>query len=95
MLCAKADGTKLKPMVIFKGKRVNYPEFENIKVQVAFQENADMNEDLFENWLLNVVGKFFFRKRLIILDNFLLIKQCKFENPQGDELYSSLYPSGL
>jgi len=46
-----ADGRKLKPYVVFKGKR-QIPELQKVPgVVVALSSNGWMNEDLTKDWL--------------------------------------------
>ena len=50
-LSAMADGRKLKPYVVFKGKR-QIPELQKVPgVVVALSSNGCMNEDLTKDWL--------------------------------------------
>ena len=50
-LSAMADGSKLKPYVVFKGKR-QIPELQKVPgVVVALSSNGWMNEDLTKDWL--------------------------------------------
>ena len=72
-LSAKADGTKLKPMIVFGGakresKALN-GEFKS-RCVVASSKNAWMNEELTLVWAEKVLGKFSFGRRLLSWDSF-------------------------
>ena len=72
-LAAKADGTKLKPFIVFPGakretKQLN-EEFKN-KCFVASSVNGWMNEDLTRDWVQGVLGKFSFSRRILAWDSF-------------------------
>ena len=68
---AKADGTKLKPMIVFGGaKRESKALNEEFKSRcvVASSKNAWMNEKLTLVWAEKVLGKFSFGRRLLSLN---------------------------
>ena len=72
-LTAKADGTKLKPFIVFPGakketKQLN-EEFKN-KCYVVSPVNGWMNEDLTRDWVRGVSGKFSFTLRMLAWDSF-------------------------
>ena len=72
-LTAKADGTKLKPFIVFPGakretKQLN-EEYKN-KCYVASSVNGWMNEDLTREWVQRVLGKFSFARRMLAWDSF-------------------------
>ena len=72
-MSAKADGTKLKLMIVFGGakresKALN-KEF-NSRCVVASSKNAWMNEELTLVWAEKVLGKFSFGRRLLSWDSF-------------------------
>ena len=72
-LSAKADGTKLKPMIVFGGaKRESKALNEEFKSRcvVASSKNAWMNEELTLVWAEKVLGKFSFGRRLLSWDSF-------------------------
>ncbi|KFD64660.1 hypothetical protein M514_20377 [Trichuris suis] len=56
VLSCLADGTKLKPMVIFKRKRIQKSKFPP-GVFVHFHENGWMDEDGVKLWIDNVWKK--------------------------------------
>lgn len=72
-LAAKADGTKLKPMIVFKDakrdvKALNI-EFGS-RCYVVSTANAWMNTATTCEWVRKVVGKFSFRRRLLAWDTY-------------------------
>ena len=72
-LAAKADGTKLKPMIVFRGAKRETKalaeEFKN-RCVVASSKNAWMNEELTLLWVQRVIGAFSFNRRLLAWDSF-------------------------
>lgn len=70
VLAAKADGTKLKPFVVFRGgiREVKAMQQEISRAVIATSANGWMNDDLTTAWLRSVVGKFSFRPRLLVWD---------------------------
>ena len=64
VLAAKANGSKLPPFIIFKGKRVD----KVIVVVRAYSGNGWMNEDLTHTWLNKVWGTLAFSRRLLCWD---------------------------
>ena len=72
-LTAKADGTKLKPFIIFPGgkretKLLNEEFKAKKKCVVASSSNGWMNEELTLDWLRSVLGKFSFTRRILAWD---------------------------
>ena len=72
-LAAEADGSKMKPMIVFGGgkrevKKLN-EEFRS-KCLIASSGNAWMNEGLTLIWADKVLGKFSFGRRLLAWDSF-------------------------
>ena len=72
-LAAKADGSKMKPMIMFGGgkrevKKLN-EEFRS-KCVIASSGNAWMNEGLTLIWADKVLGKISFGRRLLAWDSF-------------------------
>ena len=86
-LAAKADGTKLKPMVVFKGAKREVAalnqEFKHRAV-VATSANAWMNIELTKVWIDSVLGSFSFDRRLLAWDSF----ECHIEESIGQALQS-------
>ena len=72
-LTAKADGTRMKPFIIFQGAKrevaVLNEEFKN-RCVVTSSSNGWMNEELTLMYLKKVVGPFSFQKRLLAWDTF-------------------------
>ena len=72
-LAAKADGTKLKPFIVFPGaKRKTKLLNEEFKAKcvVASSTNGWMNEELTLYWVRSVLGRFSFTRRMFALDSF-------------------------
>ena len=72
-LAAKADGTKLKPFVDFKGAKREVADLNKefkTKAVVASSENAWMNRELTVDWTNTVVGTFSFGRRLLAWDSY-------------------------
>ena len=84
-LAAKADGTKLKPMVIFKGAKREVAalsqEFKH-KAVVATSDNAWMNTELTQVWINSVLGAFSFNRRLLAWDSY----ECHIEDSANESL---------
>lgn len=69
-LAARADGTKLKPMITFKGKRIP-PDLTNFTgAVITVTENGWMTENSTLQWLREVWGFFSFGRRLLVWDSF-------------------------
>ena len=70
VLSARADGTKLKPYVVFKGKGTRLIKtLQCISgIVVRFSQNGWMNDALTIDYLNSIIGKFSFTKRLMIWD---------------------------
>ena len=70
VLTARADGTKLKPYVVFKGKGTRL--IKHLKcingIVVAFSDNGWMNNSLTADYLRSIIGQFSFNKRLLVWD---------------------------
>ena len=72
-LAAKADGTKLKPFVVFRAaKRESKSLDDEFKARcvITTSANAWMNEDLTLTWVKRVLGAFSFSRRLFAWDSF-------------------------
>lgn len=68
VLSAMADGRKLKPYVVFKGKRA-IPELNKVPgVVVALSKNGWMNEKLTKDWVLHCWGRLNFGRGLLVWD---------------------------
>ena len=72
-LAGKADGSRCKPFIVFKGakreSKALHEEFKR-KCSVASSANGWMNEQLTLRWHQDVLGQFSFRKRLLAWDSF-------------------------
>ena len=70
ILSARADGKKLKPFIVFKGKGTPlHKELEKkLGVVVQFSGNRWMSNGLTCDYLKKITGSFFLTKRLIIWD---------------------------
>ena len=65
-----ADGRKLKPYVVFKGKR-QIPELQKVPgvvVALSLSSNGWINEDLTKDWLRGCWGTLNFGRRLLVWD---------------------------
>ena len=86
-LAVKADGTKLKPMVVFKGGKredaVLKQEFQQRAV-VATSTNGWIDSDLTKVWVESVLGAFSFHRRLLALDS----NECHIEDTITESLRS-------
>ena len=73
MLTGKADGTRLKPFIVFKGakreSKALHDKF-NRNCLVASYANGWMNEDLTLRCCYEILGQFSFRKRLLAWDSY-------------------------
>ena len=72
-LAAKSDGTKLKPIIVFKGAKREVEqlqkEYKN-KCFIATTTNGWMDTDLTLSWVNTVLGQFSFRRRLLAWDTY-------------------------
>ena len=78
-LAAKADGTKLKPMIVFKGAKREvaalHQEFKS-QAYIASSSNAWMNTELTNQWVNYVLGSFAFNRRILAWDSY----ECHMED---------------
>ena len=72
ILTARADGTKLKPFIVFKGKGTRLmKKLQGIPgVIIPFSKNDWMNTELTGDYLYSVVGHLAFGKRLLVWDSY-------------------------
>lgn len=72
VLAAKADATKLKPNIVFKGaiREVKAMREQMSRAVAATSKNGWMNDDLTADWLKSLVGKFSFKLRLLVWDSY-------------------------
>lgn len=86
-LAAKADGTKLKPMVVFKGGKrevsVLKEEFKQRAI-VATSTNGWMDGEITKVWVDSVLGAFSFNRRLLAWDSY----ECHVEDAVTQALRS-------
>ncbi len=70
VLSARADGTKLKPFIVFKGKGTRLIKaLQQIPgVVVRFSANGWLNDTLTIEYLRTIIGSFSFSKRLLVWD---------------------------
>ena len=72
-LSGKADGSKCKPFILFKGAKLEskslHEEFKR-KCFVASSANGWMNEELTLRWCNDILRQFSFRKRLLAWDSY-------------------------
>ena len=70
VLTAHANGMKMKPFVVFKGKGTRLrKELEQIPgIVVRFSSNGWMNDTLTIDYLCSIVGAFSFNKQLLVWD---------------------------
>ena len=87
VLAAKADGTKLKPMVVFKGANREVAalnqEFKGRAV-VTTSANAWMDSELTIVWINSVLGSFSLNRRLLAWDSY----ECYIEDTITEALTS-------
>uniref|UniRef100_A0A1A7X477 DDE-1 domain-containing protein n=1 Tax=Iconisemion striatum TaxID=60296 RepID=A0A1A7X477_9TELE len=83
VLAAKADGTKLKPFIVFRGaiREVKAMQQEISRAVIATSANGWMNDDLTKAWLRSV-GKFSFRLCLLVWDAY----RCHISSSTKQEL---------
>lgn len=70
LLASRADGTKIKPLVIFKGKRPKKPEAYASGVWVEFSDNGWITESLVEDWLRRAIGCLRLRETVLVWDTY-------------------------
>ena len=84
-LAAKAGGTKLKPMIVFKGAKRKvaalHREFKS-QAYIARSSNAWMNTELTNQWVNYVMGSFTLTRRILTWDSY----ECHI----GDSVIKSL-----
>ena len=97
VLAAKADWTKLKPFVVFKGGVREVKVMQNISgVVVASSKNGWMNDDVTADWLQKVAGKFNFGPRLLVWDSYQchISQATKQELSKGYRITTAMIPGG-
>jgi len=96
VLAVLGDGTKLPPMVIFKGKRLQKGDYPQ-DVIVRMNEDGWMTENLMTDWLDTVWGQRRSKKRsLFIVDSFKgHLTQSVKSKCQEQNLVLAVIPGGL
>ena len=77
-LAAKAYGTKLKAMIVFKGAVRECKvlcQKSRTQAVIVSSPNGWMNTELTLQWVKNIVGTFSFKQRLLVLDSY----ECQIE----------------
>ena len=78
-LAAKADGTKLQPMIVFKGAKREvaalHQEFKS-QAYIASSSNPWMNTELTDQWVNYVLGSFPFNRLILAWDSY----ECHIED---------------
>ncbi|CAM4603591.1 unnamed protein product [Leuciscus chuanchicus] len=84
VLAGKADSTKLKPYIVFKGaiREVKTMQQQISSAVIATSVNGWMNDALTAEWLKSVVGKFNFTQRLQAWDSY----RCHISAANKEEL---------
>nr|XP_046273128.1 zinc finger and SCAN domain-containing protein 12-like isoform X3 [Scatophagus argus] len=98
VLAAKADGTKLKPFVVFRGAadEVKVMQQEISSAVVTSSVNGWMNDALTADWLQSVVGKLNLTPRLLVWDSYRchISAATKAELKCGYNITTALIPGG-
>jgi len=95
-LAAMADGTKLKPFIVFKGVRQDPKLLKYPGVVVTYSRNGWMNEQTTKTWIEKVWGTLSFQKRLLIWDAYKChITDSAKASVKGTRSDTSIIPGGL
>lgn len=70
LLAAFADGRKLKPFIVFKGKRLSRDLIDYRDAVISVSRNGWMTEETTLQWIQQVWGTFAFSRRLLVWDSF-------------------------
>ena len=89
-LAAKVNGHKLKPFIVFKGRkrdvdRMNGDRQLSGKCVICTSANGWMNESLTEEWIQYVVGRLSFAPRLLVWDTY----KCHMTNGVKEALHQA------
>lgn len=88
LLASRADGTKINPLIIFKGKRPKKEEKYVTGVTVVFTDNGWINDDVAAWWMRKAIGCLRSSRVALIWDTYsahmtpkihLQAKECKTE----------------
>ena len=91
-----ADGTKLKPFIVFKGVRQDPKLLKYPGVVVTYSRNGWMNEETTKTWIEKVWGTLSFQKRLLIWDAYKChITDSAKASVKGTRSDTSIIPGGL
>lgn len=97
VLAARADGSKLKPYIVFKGAVRDVKAMQTMGgVVIASSKNGWMNDDLTADWLRRVVGKLNFTHRLLVWDAYRchISTATKAELKRGYKITTAVIPGG-
>ena len=97
ILTGRADGRKLRPYIVFKGKGTRLiKELQKIPgVVVKFSANGWMNDGLMKDYLHSIIGSFLFSKRLLIWDAYKChISQATRKETDQMKLHTATIPGG-
>uniref|UniRef100_A0A1X7TK98 DDE-1 domain-containing protein n=1 Tax=Amphimedon queenslandica TaxID=400682 RepID=A0A1X7TK98_AMPQE len=97
ILTARADGTKLKPFVVFKGKGTRLiKELEKIPgIVVRFSSNGWMNDSLTIEYLRSIIGSLSFSKCLLVWDAYKCHTSTSTQSEASQvKLHTAIIPGG-
>lgn len=95
ILTACGNGKRLKPFVVIPRKRVIKELNGQKDVVLAYAAKSWMDDDLTNDYLSRVLGKFSFSKRLLVWDSFLCHKSSKTKTAlQKMNIFSAVIPGG-
>ena len=81
-LCAKADGTKMKPYIVVPAAKVPKDLEDMSGVVIAASKNGWMSDELTKDWINRVWRNLSFTKRFLIWDSF----KCHIADAANDAL---------
>lgn len=98
VLAAKADCTKLKPFIVFRGAagEVKALQQQTSRAVIASSVNGCMNDALIADWLQSVVGKLSLTPRLLVWDSYRchVSTATKAELNCGYNITTAVIPAG-
>lgn len=97
VLTARADGKKMKPFVVFKGKGTRLiKQLDKIPgVIVRFSTNGWLNDTLTSDYLESVIGRLSFDKRLLVWDAYKCHTSDETRNKCAQmKLHTAIVPGG-
>ena len=97
ILSARADGKKLKPFVVFKGKGTRL--IKNLQkipgIVVRFSANGWMNDTLTLDYLHSMIGSLSFNKRLLVWDAYKChTSEATWKETERMKLHTAIIPGG-